>query len=100
MDGTAYLISEAYTKDSIGQRIPTEAMTEIFVHEGSINRNEFDVAGQHGLSADLVLITQAINYSGEKIVQYDGKRYGVYRTFRNPDSDEIEIYMERKGGNE
>lgn len=98
MDGTAYLISETYTKDSIDQFIPGESKKEIYVHEGSISRSEYFSAGQHGLSADLLLYTQAVNYSGEKVIEYDGQPYGIYRTYRRPESDEIELYLERKAG--
>lgn len=98
MDGTAYLIKETFSKDSIGQPIAAETSTEIYVHEGSVNRSEFYEAGQHGLSADLLLYTAAVNYSGEKLIRYNGEPYGIYRTYRDPDSDEIELYLERKAG--
>lgn len=98
MDGTAYLIGETYTKDSIGQRVPTPSKVEIFVHERSVSRSEFFAAGQSGLSSDLLLITQAVNYSGEKTIEYEGDMYAIYRTYRNPNSDEIELYLEHKGG--
>lgn len=98
MDGSVVLISETFEKDSIGQQIPTETRTEILCYEKSVTRAEFDSAGQHGLSADLVLVTQAVNYEGQSIAEYNSKRYGIYRTYRNPDSDEIELYMERKAG--
>lgn len=98
MDGSVVLISETFEKDSIGQQIPTETRTEILCYEKSVTRAEFDSAGQHGLSADLVLVTQAVNYEGQSVAEYNSKRYGIYRTYRNPDSDEIELYMERKAG--
>lgn len=98
MDGSVVLISKTFEKDSIGQQIPTETRTEILCYEKSVTRAEFDSAGQHGLSADLVLVTQAVNYEGQSVAEYNSKRYGIYRTYRNPDSDEIELYMERKAG--
>lgn len=95
MDGNVYLITQAYTTDSIGQKIPTEVNRSVLCHEGNVNRQEFDIAGRHGLSADLCLKTQAINYSGEMYVEYMGTRYKIYRTFRNNNSDEIELYCSR-----
>ena len=45
-----------------------------------------------------MLRTQRINYSGERIAELEGVRYGVYRTYTPPDSDLIEIYLEEKAG--
>ena len=41
------------------------------------------------------LIAEA--YAGEQIVEYQGRRYGVYRTYQAK-TDELELYVERKGG--
>lgn len=99
MDGTAKLIKESgYTKDAIGQRIPSETTREIFCEEKSVGQQEYYNAGQYGLTAELVLVTPAVNYEGERIIDYEGKRYGIYRTYRNPKSDDIELYLAKKGG--
>ena len=37
-----------------------------------------------------------IYYMGEKIVEYNGMRYGIYRTYIA--GDDIELYLEEKGG--
>lgn len=37
------------------------------------------------------------DYDGEPIVEYNGQRYSVYRTYIGRD-DTIELYVERKGG--
>jgi hypothetical protein len=37
------------------------------------------------------------DYEGERLLEYNGKRYGIYRTYNNG-SDEVELYAERKGG--
>jgi hypothetical protein len=39
----------------------------------------------------------AADYEDEPIVEYNGKRYSVYRTFFGK-TDSIELYVERKGG--
>lgn len=99
MDAVVCLIQNTYQKDEIGQYIPAgEISTEIFATVKSVSRREWMDAGRNGLNPELVLTTAAINYSGEKEVEYEGVRYAVYRTYNPPDSDEIEVYLQRKAG--
>lgn len=98
MDGIAKFISETYVENSIAERVPIENEREVFVDCESATRNEWTQAGRNGLNSTCVIKTQRINYSGEKIVEMDGVRYGVYRTYSPPDSDEIELYLEVKVG--
>ncbi len=99
MDGMVSLIQKSYTKDEIGQYIPNgESRIEIFVTVNSVSRREWMDAGRNGMRPELMLTTASINYSGEKEVEYEGVRYAVYRTYNPPDSDEIEIYLQRKAG--
>ena len=37
------------------------------------------------------------DYNGEPIVEYNGQRYSIYRTYIGK-NDMIELYVERKGG--
>lgn len=99
MDGVVCLIRKSYTKDEIGQYIPDgEISTEIFATVKSVSRREWMDAGRNGLNPELVLITASINYSGEKEAEYEGVRYAIYRSYNPPDSDEIELYLQRKAG--
>ena len=98
MDGVAKLIKETYIQDEIGQLIPSETEAEIYVEILSVTRSEWAAASRDGLNPAIVLRTQRINYSGERIAVLEGVRYGVYRTYAPPDSDLIEIYLEEKAG--
>lgn len=98
MDGVVKLINETYEQDEIGQLIPSESETEIYVEILSVTRSEWAAASRDGLNPVVMLRTQRVNYSGEQIVEFDGIRYGVYRTYAPPDSDLIEIYLEEKVG--
>lgn len=98
MEGTAVLISRSYIKDDIGQDVSTESRTEIWVTQKSITRNEWYEAGRNGLNPQIVLETSLVDYSGENLVEYNGERYGVYRTYSPPDRDTIELYLEKKAG--
>lgn len=95
-EGIAELISQTYVSDSIGNRVAAETMRSVFVTEQSVTRAEWSAAGQRGLNPSVVLKTPSVNYNGEKIIEYDGQRYGVYRTYEK--DSEVELYLERKAG--
>lgn len=96
LDGIATLITQNFAKDSIGQYVSTEERTDIFVSEGDITRSEYYNAGRIGLNPEIMLVTPRINYDGQLIVEYRGKRYSVYRTYTN--GEDIELYLTEKGG--
>lgn len=102
MDDLIYLISEGYKQDEIGQLVPSEESIPVWAHLQSVTRAEWADAGQNGLQPQLVAVTPIVNYSGESIVQIgngeQAKRYGVYRTYFPPNSDMIELYLEKKAG--
>lgn len=101
MDELIYLVHETYASDGI-QMVPSEALVPVWAHIQSVTRAEWTDAGQKGLQPQFVAITPIVNYSGEQIVQIGegetSKRYSVYRTYFGPDSDVIELYLERKVG--
>lgn len=99
MDSIAYLVHQNHTKDEIGQNISGgETLLEVFVTVNSVSRAEFFNAGRNGLTPEFVFVMPKINYSGEKEIQYDGKRYSIYRTFCPPESDDIELYVKEEAG--
>lgn len=98
MEGTAFLIHNTFQYDEIGQPIPVEEVREIYCHIESVGQREFFSAGQNGINSDLKIVTQAVNYNNESEIEYNDARYGIYRTFRRQNSDEIELYCEWKGG--
>lgn len=94
--GTAILISEEITYDAIGQPVRTETEREILCTVAGITRTEWAEAGKLGVDPQIKLITPLMNYNGERTVEFEGKRYGVYRTYAG--TDRLEIYLERKAG--
>lgn len=96
MDGVATLISKTYTTDSVGNQIATETQTSILVEEKSITRQEWAEAGRQGLNPAVLLRTPIVNYGGQDTVEYNSKRYAVYRTYEV--DDYVELYLELKGG--
>lgn len=100
MDGVVYLIKKQHVQNKIGQYVDIgEIKTEIFAEVNSITRTEFSAAGRNGFNPDIFFKTPLINYNGESEVEYNGIRYGIYRTYIPPnDSDHIELYAQKKAG--
>lgn len=93
-----YLISETWAIDSKGVNQPTETRRKVYANVRSVTRSEFFDGGRNGLNPSLEMIMFAPDYSGEKIIEYNGNRYTLYRTYigRN---DTLELYVERREGN-
>lgn len=92
------LIQETQTQNSFGGWDVVETSQEVFCDVRSITQTEWFEAGRSGI--DHPAYTFVINrneYSGEKIVEYNGQRYGVYRTYEAR-NENLELYVEAKGG--
>ncbi len=96
-DVIAYLIGKTITMNARKQEVETDTRTEIMALYESVSQSEFYKGGEAGLKPEFRLTTAIIDYSGEKEVELDGKRYGIYRTYE-VDKDYVELYCERKGG--
>lgn len=92
------LIDEVYNKDENGISRKTETAVEVYAQKKSVSRSEFFDGGRNGLNPEFEFDVFAGDYDGQRVIEYDGKRYGVYRTYAPDDSDYIELYAERKGG--
>lgn len=93
-----FLISEAETLDALNQPVITETKsTALFVELRSVSGNEYFVGRQGGLSPQFSFIISAFDYHNEKIVEYNGDRFAVYRTYE-PDDDTVEVYCQLEGG--
>lgn len=93
-----YLVSETWERDAYGVNQKTEASRKAYADISSVTRAEWDTAGRNGFNPQYVMKVFSPDYSGEKIVQYNGERYTVYRTYQLRD-DIIELYVERREGN-
>jgi SPP1 family predicted phage head-tail adaptor len=99
---TIDLISKTYTTDSMGQKIATDKSTTVFATLTSISRAEwvsYSQSGRQGLVPSYVASVFMGDYNGESVAEYDGKRYGIYRTYER-DDEQVELYLEKKAGNE
>lgn len=91
------LITETVGKDEYGINTTTVTSRTVFAQVDSVTRAEFHDAGRNGLNPQYRFTMFAYDYEGEKIVEYNGLQYSVYRTFMKR-NDELELYVERQGG--
>lgn len=91
------LVKQAYTKDEYGVQVPTESRRDVFAQVDSVTASEFFEGGRNGLNPELRFTVFAFDYEDERVVEYNGSRYAIYRTYLARD-DDLELYAERKGG--
>lgn len=71
---------------------------EVFCDVRSITRTEWFEAGRNGIEhPEFIFVINRNEYDDEKIVQYNDKIYGVYRTYEAK-NENLELYVEAKGG--
>ena len=76
----------------------TKASSEVFCDVRSITQTEWFEAGRNGIEHPaFIFIINRNEYDGEKIVEYNGQQYGVYRTYMAKNED-LELHCEAKGG--
>lgn len=90
------LIREKIIQDKYKNDIAIETETEFVSEICSIRSSEFYSAGHSGLKPEFMIKISACDYEGERIVEYKGIRYSIYRTYT--DGDMIELYAAQKVG--
>lgn len=91
------LIGETYAPDAMSQMVPTEVRREVFCNKQSVSASEWFDGGRNGLKPVYRVTMFAPDYNGETVVELDGERFGVYRTYMAK-GDDIELYLEKKAG--
>lgn len=92
------LITETQVQSPDYTWTSTETSSEVFCDVRSITRTEWFEAGRSGIEHPaFIFIMDRNEYEGQKIVEYNGQRYGVYRTYASKNED-LELYVEAKGG--
>lgn len=91
------LVGYTQTQDAFGvwQSIPTRR--DVFCSVDSVTRQEYFEGGRNGLNPEYRITMFFGDYNGEDTILYNGKAYGVYRTY-HAKTDVLELYVERKGG--
>lgn len=83
--------------DEIGNVLTEEQRNEVFCKPSGVQASEWHEAGRNGLKAAAVLTVFWLDYDGETVVEFEGKRYSIYRTYP-ADSEHTELHLEEKAG--
>lgn len=94
-DNVATLYSAVETQDNVGNVIETLTGKQVFVKPRSVYSNDFYAAATTGLKPEVVLQLFFADYNGEKTVEYDGITYEVIRAYRRPESDTLELTLQK-----
>lgn len=97
MNDICNLINLENKQDDIGNWIAKENTKQVFCEKSSVFQNEFYKAGVLGYKAELKLKLWKSDYNSETVVEFDGTRYDVYRTYIN--GDFIELYLKNSISN-
>lgn len=91
------LLKSSYTQDEIGQWSEEQTKTDVFGIVSSVTMSEFYQAGLQGFKPEFRIAIWMTEYNDEENLEYKGKIFTIYRTYRRDDG-RIELYVtERKG---
>ena len=96
-DDVIYLISTTYAPDDLGNQVATTTRTKRYCRVDSVTRSEFYAAGNAGLHPAYKFIFSRHEYNNEKLVEYGGVIYQIYRTYRK-DDEQLELYAAERVG--
>ena len=94
-----YLLTETQTQNEYGI-VETEVdKRQVYCQVNSVSRSEWYEGGRSGLNPELQITMFQYDYSNENMLMYNDVVYTIYRTYVRK-TDEIELYVERRKGNE
>ena len=85
------------TYDEYGNEVQSVTETTVFVQPRGVYQSEFYNAAQAGLHPSLTLfLTNREDYSGQKVLEFEGKDYNVIRVDWNAQRDGISLICEER----
>ena len=96
---TVNLVSESYTQNVYGVYEKTMTKRKVYAKVESVSGREWFEGGRNGLNPQYRFTMFQFDYLGEKVIEYNGVQYTIYRTFIRG-NDELELYCELRKGNE
>ena len=89
------LIRVDATLDGYGDPVVNETLREVFAEQMSIGQKEFYQAHAVGLQPEIKFkLSDYLDYENEPLVEHDGQRYRVLRTYRTGQALEVTCYRE------
>lgn len=92
------LIGQKTDYDEIGNPIVVETKTTILCDLKSVGRTEFYNAAVNDMKPERVFLIHSFEYNKEELVDFDGERYSVLKTYRKG-FEEMELTCEKDVGN-
>ena len=86
-------VEDQYGVDQPGE----ETARAVFCNVKSARADDFIKGYRNGLNLSYVFTMFRYDYQGEAVVEFDGKRYAVLRTYLKG-TDSIELHTVQKGG--
>lgn len=95
MNEVISLIQQTHGVDDYGDPVITETTREVFAKLGSIGQKEFYQAHAVGLQPEVkFVLADYLDFDGEEMVEHNGVRYRVLRTYRKGQELELTVYRE------
>ena len=101
------LLKDFYEVDSLGQRIPKTKAHQVYCSITSVTGSEWYAGANNGIRPEYRIVMFRYDYHGEETVNIGGTingcevcggtNYTVYRTYYR-DTDEMELYLEKRTG--
>lgn len=97
-DSIAYLLTPGRpTYDAAGNEILTYTKSLVYVQPQTVYANEFYQAAQAGLHPEVTfVISNRLDYDGEKLIEWEGKTYNVIRVDWTGQRDAIRLVCEER----
>lgn len=95
MDDVLTLVATTNSVDEYGDPAVTETRRDVFCRIASIGQKEFYQAHAVGLQPEIkFVLSDYLDYSNEALVDHEGQRYRVLRTYRTGQELELVCYRE------
>jgi len=75
-----------------------DTTTEVFCNLQSVKATEFFQAAEQGVNAIYTAVIHSYEYSGERLAEYDGNVYMVYRAYEKQDKEVTELTLAENEG--
>ena len=79
------LINITYSENAMGDSIEIENTVDILCAVESVTQSEHYAAASNGMKPSIVFITNQHEYEKQQLVEFEGDRYRVTRTFKPSD---------------